>query len=85
MNAYSKEDTWSSKEEDNHDNSKEVMFMALIQDDSSKYGNYCISIKGSKVKGTHEIISKPLKKLSYNGIYMSPRKSEVKQKSRNLE
>ena len=61
------------------------MFMALIQDDSSKNGNYCISIKGSKVKGTHEIISKPLKKLSYNGIYMSPRKSEVKKKSRNLE
>ena len=51
--------------------------MALIQDDSSKNGNYCISIKGSKVEGTHEIISKPLNKLSYNGIYMSPRKYEV--------
>ena len=54
--------------------------MELIQYEKSEDVNNKTSMKGSMVKGTCEITSKPLKKWSYNGIYMSHPMYEVKQK-----
>ena len=59
--------------------------MELIQDENSKYGNKYASINWLIVKGTHKRTSKPLNKWYYNGIYMSPPKSETKEKSTSIE
>ena len=53
--------------------------MALIQDEDSKDGGK------SSVKGTHESTSKPSRKWTYNGIYMSPPKYETKERSRCID
>ena len=53
--------------------------MALIQDEDSKDGNKF------SIKGTCESTSKPTRKWTYNGIYMSSPKSETKERSSYIE
>ena len=53
--------------------------MALIQYEDLENGVKLL------IKGTHERTYKPLIKWSYNLIYMSPPRSEIEGKSRNIE
>ena len=70
---YTKEGNESFEEEDNNDSVRDVLFMALIQDDNLGKG------AGSSIKGVQVTTSKPSKKWTYNGIYIYYPKSKAEE------